>query len=1819
MVNVGKNVFYKDIYAFIDRLKDMAPIKGEDKLRTVIPQCLRGTALIWHSTELSDVQKETYRYTTLQGWYLLLISRFKERTPLALAKLQTAHYTMTDAKDRKDPRVFVQNIIRYAKAANLTTVHNQLAMAWNNLDWEFRLHIPEPTEATTIELFLSHLDAKADMWYDMARHRGYSKDKDKDKKHSHTSTNKHDKRKQGNSSSNGNDAISGLLNLLAGQANHPYYKNRAYSNNQNQIFESPKVPAQLQITAGKSSDSKKSPKSYSDKAFSKDKSKAKSKPHAYVAEEDAQDIEYYDPDRDFEDEEDDESSASSSESSEEATANLILPAIPRSFRCRTCKGTFDSNNKLHRHIRGGCQTLFHTSMKTEYLSQDAYASTKASPASTNASTKATSPSPTFTKALLGTIVNSRVDPNKDIGTGCGFRGWKYATADVSLCSESCEIPSPEKGCLDTGAGITICDEIFFKRQTQGKVPIRTMATPITVRGIGTDKHPTDQYAIVSLNLPGKDRQGKSAIARFRREIHLVKDLKANILLGTDILGPEQFSIDLGRKEATIGSCDVIIPINIGSRSTTPAVQRSVHLRKTTTVPPHSVMPVPIHRLGDVPKDRDYMFEPDDVNFSLYAHLVDSDTSSILVRNNTGKSLHIPRNFRLGRVMELDYPNACHVSGEDAEDLAIRRPKKEHKNSWLKKLLVACTATAAATTGILSPTANLASISPKVAPIRSEVTPISSEVGSISSGISPISLPAPSPEVIMPNGVTIHNSSKEAVDAFSKLVNEFPTIWHDTGFATLPEENWMKIPLRSDWEDKISGKAKIYPLGAKDREVVDQTFDELQALGRLSYTTDSTPFSYPCFVVWKVMADGSKKGRVVVDIRGLNAITVPDAYPLPLQSEIIVAVRDCQYISVIDCTAFFYQWRVFFKDRHKLTVVSHRGQESFNVAPMGYKNSPAYVQRQIDRILRPYRGFARAYVDDIVIFSKTLEDHIRHLRQIFTTLGQNNISVKPSKAFLGYPTVQLLGQKVDSLGLATTDEKLAAIAKLDFPNTLRQLEHYLGLTGWLREYVERYAKISEPLQNRKTALLKDAPPSGNARRVYSAKTRFINPTPEELKSYEDLQLALGKRQKLTHFNPKRVLYMDVDSSKESGIGGILYHVRTDCEGYPTRPNIEPITFLSRLLVSAETRYWPTELELAGLVWMLRKTRHMVEASQHTTIVYTDHGAALGIAKQVTLSTTSTDKLNLRLVRASDYVQRFRLDIRHKPGKLHIVPDALSRLATSNQDPTMSEEGELDVLFTTSMVSLHDDFRKVISNGYENDPIWAKILKTLTKNGTEDGAELPFVVEDGLIFRLEGYYSGDHAFQPRRLCIPPGGAQKEIFEAIHDRNNHLGFARCYERIINSYYIRNLSKRLHEYVRHCPQCQSLQTRRHKPYGSLQPILTPPIPFHTLTIDFMLAFPKTLSGLDCMMSVTCKFSKRATVIPGAINWDAMQWAAALLERLDISDWGLPKVIISDRDRKFLSDLWTSLFQRLGVKSLYSTAYHPQTDGQSERTNQTLEIAFRFLMCSLDDPKDWPKLGGPIQRAYNNSISATTGKSPNEIVYGFTPVQSTDFAKASTEAILSPKLVRMEAADALAFAQINSKSTYDAKHKPLSLKVGDFALLKLHKGYNIPSAALLGRKIGQQYAGPFKILEKIGQLAYRLKLPSHWQIHPVVTVAQLEPCPDPASDPFERPRPSRNEPVYVDGDTDKVKSYEVDRIITHRPTQRRGIEYLIRWKGYGPEEDVWRNTQELGDAPDLLKDYERAHPEAFPTGQEIVPYTGSTKTAIPPKRARGRPRKKKP
>jgi Reverse transcriptase (RNA-dependent DNA polymerase) len=163
---------------------------------------------------------------------------------------------------------------------------------------------------------------------------------------------------------------------------------------------------------------------------------------------------------------------------------------------------------------------------------------------------------------------------------------------------------------------------------------------------------------------------------------------------------------------------------------------------------------------------------------------------------------------------------------------------------------------------------------------------------------------------------------------------------------------------------------------------------------------------------------------------------------------------------MDGTDFFYQWRVAKKDREKFTIISHRGLETSNVAIMGYKGSPPYVQRMMDLIFRPYKSFARCYVDDIVVFSKTLDEHIEHLNTILGLFDYMGMTIKSVKTFLGYPSIIPLGQRVDGFGLTTSEERVAAIRNLGFPRILKDLETNLGFTGWLRQYILYYAQLTE---------------------------------------------------------------------------------------------------------------------------------------------------------------------------------------------------------------------------------------------------------------------------------------------------------------------------------------------------------------------------------------------------------------------------------------------------------------------------------------------------------------------------------------------------------------------------------------------------------------------------------------------------------------------------------------------------------------------------------------------------------------------------------------
>ena len=268
--------------------------------------------------------------------------------------------------------------------------------------------------------------------------------------------------------------------------------------------------------------------------------------------------------------------------------------------------------------------------------------------------------------------------------------------------------------------------------------------------------------------------------------------------------------------------------------------------------------------------------------------------------------------------------------------------------------------------------------------------------------------------------------------------------------------------------------------------------------------------------------------------------------------------------------------------------------------------------------------------------------------LFDIFLHYNISIKLTKSFLNYPDVVLLGQGINSLGLTTFDKKLKAIQLLAYPDTLGALEYYLGLTGYLQSYIHFYAQLAAPLQKLKTSLLHHAPVAGQQRRAYASKTKLRPPTPQELASFQLIQDALSQPSTLVHHDPRKILWIDLNALKEFGFGAIVFHTAANealPKGrWPSTTLVQPILFLSRLLTSAKRNYWPIELEIAGFVWVVKKVRHIIESCKSSVIIQMDHSAIIDILQQFSItSTTSTMKFNLRLVRASQFLQQFKLDV------------------------------------------------------------------------------------------------------------------------------------------------------------------------------------------------------------------------------------------------------------------------------------------------------------------------------------------------------------------------------------------------------------------------------------------------------------------------------------------------------------------------------------------------------------------------------------------------
>jgi hypothetical protein len=335
--------------------------------------------------------------------------------------------------------------------------------------------------------------------------------------------------------------------------------------------------------------------------------------------------------------------------------------------------------------------------------------------------------------------------------------------------------------------------------------------------------------------------------------------------------------------------------------------------------------------------------------------------------------------------------------------------------------------------------------------------------------------------------------------------------------------------------------------------------------------------------------------------------------------------------------------------------------------------------------------------------------------------------------------------------------------------------------------------------------------------------------------------------------------------------------------------------------------------------------------------------------------------------------FDFDILYKPGRSNVVADALSRQRDT-------QENDSDIAGLTTMLELMaaemtgDDFLQRLRQSYQSDPYFTGVKLALEGGkGSRDADKIRFAkkfrLEDGLLYKVNG-------LKPR-LCIPDGdGLRLALLHDNHDAPSagHLGEQKTIDLIHRKYYWPHLKRDVLSYIKSCDTCQRNKPSHKRPAGLLQPLPIPHGRWEEVTMDFIVQLPKTPRGYDAIMVIVDRLTKRAHFLATTTSVKATEVARLYIQEI-YRLHGLPSSMVCDRDSKFTSAFWQSLFNILGVRIKTSTAFHPQTDGQTERTNRTLEQILRMYVSYAQD--DWDHYLALAEYAYNNSVQASTGITP--------------------------------------------------------------------------------------------------------------------------------------------------------------------------------------------------------------------------------------------------
>jgi transposase InsO family protein len=958
-------------------------------------------------------------------------------------------------------------------------------------------------------------------------------------------------------------------------------------------------------------------------------------------------------------------------------------------------------------------------------------------------------------------------------------------------------------------------------------------------------------------------------------------------------------------------------------------------------------------------------------------------------------------------------------------------------------------------------------------------------------------------------------------------HEYKDVFDKKDFDQLPERRiWDHvIELTPDFKPI---DCKIYPLSPKEQPALQEFIEENLRTGRIR--PSKSPNASPFFFGMK--PDGSGL-RPIQDYRKLNEFTVKNRYPLPLIGEIIDKLKGAKYFTKLDVRWGFNNVRIHEGDEWKAAFRTNLGLYEPTVMFFGMTNSPATFQTMMNHILKDLinEGKVAVYLDDILIFTKDLNEHRKIVSRVLQILRENKLSLKPQKCEFEKEEMRYLGMIIGHGEVRMDHAKVAAVAKWPTPKNKKEVQQFLGFANYYRRFIKGFSGIAKPL----TSL--------TGKDLWKWGT-------EQTESFEEIKKRICSEPVLTIPVDNAPYRLEADSSDYAS-GAVLSQKVND--------KWHPIAYMSKALNETERNYEIYDKEMLAIMTALDEWRQYLMGASEVFEIWTDHQNLQYFRKP--------QKLNRRQARWVTELAEYHYSLHHKAGKSNVKPDILSR----RPDLKRGENDNENIILLKPehfrrqefvFQSLDNDFlTRIKASSDAKDRVVEKALAGKEKSWQEH--------ENGIITWQERIYV------PRNKRL-----REDIIREHHDSvaAGHPGRYKTQELITRNYWWPYIQSDIRKYVDGCETCQRTKTHRQKPKNPLHPNEVPSGPWEHISVDLIGELPES-QGFNAILVIVDRFSKMIIVVPTNMELSAMGMARIYRDRV-WSKHGLPRKIISDRGPQFAAQFMKDLNKLVGITGNLSTAYHPQTNGQTERMNQEIEQYLRVFVNYRQS--DWAEWLACAEFSYNDKVQSSTGFSPFYVNYGRHPYKGTNprweaKSQSAIEFVEHVKKVREETEAALKQSSETMKRAYDKKKgESREYQPGERVYLE---GTNITTDRPIG-KLGDKRHGPFTVIKKVGASSYKLKLPATWKkIHPVFNEVFLTPFTPPQYASQKHPPPPP--PVIVDGE----EEYVVEEIMDSK-FSRGKLKYLVKWEGYpNPTEWTWEPEESV--LADNREEFHEKHPNA--------------------------------